>query len=336
MTQLLRKTLFLIAKILKFLGKQGIPQEIHRWMQLPRTMNPARQMRIREEEERKAQAAELYSRVLNSQFDDITLWLIDEYIENGTPKNPYGRRISKRLPQEVERGLYEGARTNAVDALFSRISESAVPASRRNRQAERRRIARIKKEALKGWAIAIGNWHTDLSEFTNDTEPFASGSDSDAYYAKDGIHVIKASKGKSSERKFAPDLDNIPLFNYVFPNTAYEIVGYGEIGRNKDVGGEYTYPPVEDDIPSGTNLREDSSKDSSAENPYIRFRKAPNGKESNLDARRYEQVRTNGFKEWFGDWKAKEFPLSDRYVSELSGNEFAKDGKTDGHSGQVL
>lgn len=129
----------------------------------------------------------------------------------------------------MERGLYEGARTNAVDALFSRISESAVPASRRNSQAERRRIARIKKEALKGWAIATGNWHTDLSEFTNDTEPFASGSDSDVYYAKDGIHVIKASKGKSSERKFAPDLDNITLFNYVFPNTAYRILGYGEI-----------------------------------------------------------------------------------------------------------
>ena len=288
----------------------------------------AREMRLADEAKRKEAAAEIYGRVLNNQFDSVTLRLINEYIDNGTPKNPYGRRISKRLPQEVERGLYEGARTNAVDALLSRISEGAVPPSRRNSPSERRRIAQAKNVALKGWAIASGNWYTDLKQFTDQDKPFASGSDSDVYVSKEGQYVIKASHGKSSAKKFAPDIDNIPLFNYIFPNTAYEILGYGEIDgkfvrilkqpvveydaedklsvdervqymhelgfepinkektvfsdknlvvadlqksnivydkagnvavidadvklHTKDVGGEYTYPPVEEDVPDGT------------------------------------------------------------------------------------
>ncbi len=46
--------------------------------------------------------------------------------------------------------------------------------------------------------------------------------------SKDGKNVIKVSKGKTSAKRFAPDIDNIPLFNYLFPNTGYEILGYGE------------------------------------------------------------------------------------------------------------
>ena len=30
---------------------------------------------------------------------------------------------------------------------------------------------------------------------------------------------------------------------------------------------------------------------------------APNGKESNLDERQYDEVRTRNFKKWFGDWE---------------------------------
>ena len=75
----------------------------------------------------------------------------------------------------MERSLHEGARANAVDALFSRISESAVSANERVSEAGRRKAEERKKELLKGWAIATGNWHTDLSEFTNEAEPFDEG-----------------------------------------------------------------------------------------------------------------------------------------------------------------
>jgi hypothetical protein len=287
--------------------------------------------RLKKEAERKQLAKEMYSSVLKGDFNDVTLAQIDKFIEDATPANPFGRRISQRLPQRMERALRQGARTNAVDALFSRISESAVPANERFSEAGRREIEERKKELLKGWAIATGNWHTDLKEFTDDTEPIGEGKDSKVYSSKDGRYVIKASKGKPYGKRFRPDIDNIALFNDVFRDTRYEILGYGEIDgefvrilqqpivdfaestpltseerreymqslgfeplndantafadgeiviadlqkgnvvrdaagnisvidadaklHTKDVGGDYTYPPVEDDLPEDSGIR---------------------------------------------------------------------------------
>ena len=290
----------------------------------------AKRLRLKRESERRELAKEIYSSVLKGDFNPLTLEQINKYIEDATPANPFGRRISQRLPQRMERALRQGARTNAVDALFSRISENSVPANGRFSEAGRRAIEERKKELLKGWAIATGNWHTDLKDFTNDTEPVAEGKDSKVYSSKDGRFVIKASRGKPYGKRFRPDIDNIALFNNVFRNTRYEILGYGEIdgefvrilrqpvvdfahstpltdderieymqslgfeplnGSNaafadgeiviadlqkgnivrdnagnitvidadaklhtKDVGGNYTYPPVETDLPEGTDL----------------------------------------------------------------------------------
>ncbi len=290
----------------------------------------AKKQRLKREAERKELAKEIYSSVLKGDFNDVTLSQIDKFIEDATPANPFGRRISQRLPQRMERALRQGARANAVDALFSRISESAVPANERFSEAGRRKIEERKKELLKGWAIATGNWHTDLKEFTDDTEPIGEGKDSKVYSSKDGRYVIKASKGKPFGKRFRPDIDNIALFNDVFRDTRYEILGYGEIDgefvrilqqpivdfaestpltseerreymqslgfeplndantafadgeiviadlqkgnvvrdaagnisvidadaklHTKDVGGDYTYPPVETDLPEGTDL----------------------------------------------------------------------------------
>ena len=287
--------------------------------------------RIEREQKRKEDAAEIYQSVLSGDFNDVTLQKINDYIDDATPLHPYGRRISQRLPQKLERSLHEGSRTNAVDALFSRICESSVPASRRTSEAGRREIEERKKEALKGWAIATNNWHTDLSEFTDEQTPFAKGTDSEVFLSKDGKYVIKTSFGKPEGKRFRPDIDNIPLFNSVFRNSAYEIVGYGEFDgkfarilkqpfvefaedskvsvdervdymhtlglepineaktafsngtiivadlqksnivktaqgnirvidadvklHTKDVGGNYTYPPVEADLPEGTRFR---------------------------------------------------------------------------------
>ncbi|MDR1847996.1 MAG: hypothetical protein LBR17_07790 [Bacteroidales bacterium] len=58
------------------------------------------------------------------------------------------------------------------------------------------------------------------------------------------------------------------------------------------------------------------------------FMKAPNGEKTNLNERQWLQVRTDNFKQWFGDWEkaAKaNFILSDNFVSTLTGNEFQKD-----------
>ena len=195
-----------------------------------RTEKEARRERQERMHEFKAEAKELYGRVLSGNFDDVTLQLINDYIDNATPDNRYWRPLSKRLPQGVERGMRKGERTGAVDALFSRICESSVPKNGRTRPEAKRRIEEKKKELLKKWAIATGNWHTDVSDFDVAETPAGSGKDSTVYLSADGRSVVKVSKGKDNLRKFRPDIDAVALFNYVFPNSRYEILGYGEVG----------------------------------------------------------------------------------------------------------
>ena len=179
----------------------------------------------------KEETKELYGRVLSGNFDDVTLRLIDEFIDKSTPNNPYGRPLSKRLPPRVGQKMRGGERTGSIDALFSRISESAVGKDGKALpRAERERaIEEKKKELLKKWAIATGNWHTDVSDFSDGKEPIGSGTDSDVYLSKDGKSVIKVSKGKPYGKRFRPDVDNVALFNTVFPGSRYTIEGYGEI-----------------------------------------------------------------------------------------------------------
>lgn len=190
-----------------------------------------RKERIEREEKRREQTKEIYEIILSNEFNDVSLQKINDYLNDVTPNNPYGRRLSERLPQRVERKLYERARENAVDALFSRASESAVAPNGRTREEGRREVEERKKKALEAWAKATGNWHTELTDFTDDTEPIGHGTDSDVYLSKDGSHVVKMSHGKPEGKRFRPDIDNIPLFNYVFPNSAYRILGYGDFGK---------------------------------------------------------------------------------------------------------
>ena len=195
------------------------------------TKEEARAMRREWERKFKEETKELYGRVLSGNFDDVTLRLIDKFVDNSTPNNPYERPISKRLPARALQKMRGGERTGSIDALFSRISESAVGKDGKALpRAERERaIEEKKKELLKKWAIATGNWHTDIADFTDQREPIGSGTDSDVYLGKDGKSVIKVSKGKPYGKRFRPDVDNVALFNTVFPGSRYTIEGYGEI-----------------------------------------------------------------------------------------------------------
>ena len=179
----------------------------------------------------------MYDKVLKAEYNDVTLCQLDEFINSYTPHNEFGRRLSKRIPQDIERKVFQRERTNIIDALYTRISESAIgraegelakARSRRTAEETRRAIKGKKQELLKQWGVATGHWHTDISDFTNEKEPFGGGEDSDVYVSKDGKHVIKASKGKENGR-FSQDPDDIALFNFVFRGSRYDILGYGEI-----------------------------------------------------------------------------------------------------------
>ena len=194
------------------------------------TRKQERKRRLAEEKVIKENTKKLYDAVLSGNFNDVTLRLINDYLEHVTPYNPYRQPVSRRLPERVQRSLRGGKQTNCIDALFTRISESAVGASGKT-VAERRRVVKAKKEELlEGWAKATGHWHTDVSDFTNEKEPLGKGKDSDVYLSKDGKSVIKVSKGKDEGRKFSSDPDAIVLYNAVFPSTRYKILGYGRIG----------------------------------------------------------------------------------------------------------
>lgn len=194
-----------------------------------KTEAQARAERRERERKFKEETKELYARVLSGDFNEVTLRLINDYLNKVTPLNYYGRPLSKRLPARALRKMPIGERTGSVDALFSRISESTVGAHERTGAEAKRRIEEKKKELLKGWAIATGNWYTSVSDFTDDKKPIGSGKDSDVYHGKDGESVVKVSKGKEGLTRWRPDMDNVALFNYVFPGSKYEIIGYGEI-----------------------------------------------------------------------------------------------------------
>ncbi len=182
-----------------------------------------------EEEEIRRERKEMYENVLKGDFDDLTLRQIDNYIENVTPNNRYWRPLSQRLPSQALRRVHEGERAGAVDVLFSRICESAVPKNGRAGAEGKRRIEEKKKELLKGWAIATGNWHTSVNDFTDAKEPLGRGKDSNVYQSDDGKSVIKVSAGKENLKKFRPDIDAVALFNSVFPESQYRVLGFGEV-----------------------------------------------------------------------------------------------------------
>ena len=190
-----------------------------------------RKERIEREEKRRRDAQEVYGIILSGEYNDVSLQKIEEYINDVTPNNPYGRRLSERLPQKVERRMYERERSCAIDALFTRVSESAVRPNERVGASGKRAVADKKRELLEQWAKATGNWHTDLKDFTEQTEAVSDDTtDSDVYLSNDKEHVIKLSRGKQGKR-FGSDVDSVPLFNYVFPNSAYKIIGYGDFGK---------------------------------------------------------------------------------------------------------
>ena len=66
------------------------------------------------------------------------------------------------------------------------------------------------------------------------------------------------------------------------------------------------------------------------------WKKAPNGKPTNLTERQWVQVRTENFKRWFGDWQsaaevlaAYDFCMKEEAVSSIAGTEFVQNGKGD-------
>ncbi len=180
--------------------------------------------------EQRQDAANLYDSILKNGFNDVSLRLLNEYIDNAEAGT---YTLTARLRNPIGRvSLEKSTRTQRVDAVIGRIAEATVPKAYRAQPRGRQQLELTKKELLKQWAIATGNWYTDFSEFIGDSEPFDSGTDALVFRSVEGTSVVKLSKGKPMDKKSRADIDNVPLFNYYFPETAYDILGYGELDGN--------------------------------------------------------------------------------------------------------
>ena len=173
---------------------------------------------------------ELYDKILRLEFNKLTLQKIYDYVSQpNTEINE--RNISQRLPQEVERGLHARQREDGIDALFSRAAERAVPPADRKSSEGKRRIEEAKKEIVRAYAKAAGCWYEKLEDIPGigNTQIADEGKDAKVYLSSDGESVIKVKRGKPFGKRFRADLDDISLFNHVFKNTQYEIIGYGDM-----------------------------------------------------------------------------------------------------------
>ena len=99
---------------------------------------------------------EIHGIILSGDFNSVNLQKISDYINDVTPNNSYGRRLSERLPQRVERKSVSLQSLSAVDALYGRAVESAVSPHERVSATGRRAIEARKKKALEQWAKATG------------------------------------------------------------------------------------------------------------------------------------------------------------------------------------
>ena len=125
-----------------------------------KSMSEAKAMRLEREAARKAEAKEIYNIILSGDYNDVNLQRINDYINESTPRNPYGRRLSQRLPQAVERSLLERDRGNAQDALYSRAAEGASGTDGKISEGTKRAV----KAKKIGTAEAAG--HCSMKSFT--------------------------------------------------------------------------------------------------------------------------------------------------------------------------
>ena len=115
------------------------------------TKEEARAMRREWERKFKEETKELYGRVLSGNFDDVTLRLIDEFIDKSTPNNPYERPISKRLPTRALQKMRGGERTGSSMRFSHEYAKAQSERMERlcREQSEKERLRRRKKNSSK-------------------------------------------------------------------------------------------------------------------------------------------------------------------------------------------
>ncbi len=128
-----------------------------------------------------------------------------------------GKSRIVRLNDREEQGRILGGQRNVEASLIAGAEEGAGPEG----ESRRSKIQRS-EEALEAYARFEGIWFDDLD---SEYEPFAGGFEAIVYEDLNPIFVLKSTRFADCSPLESLD-QRISLFNYLFPETAYELLGF--------------------------------------------------------------------------------------------------------------
>lgn len=132
-----------------------------------------------------------------------------------------------RLNDEEERGRILGGRRNVEASIIAGTSEGADKEGKPDRGAVRR-----SEEVLEKYAREEGIWFDFQTDLKNKLPYIAQGFEASVFRDADPAYVLKAIHFPATSPLEALD-NRISVFNYLFPETFYELVGFT---RNEEDG----------------------------------------------------------------------------------------------------
>ena len=139
--------------------------------------------------------------------------------------------IRERLQNIVDGTRLEGS-ADRCTTLRNLLVESFGTGSTVKSEFESRAIIKEKQaNFLKAWAESTGSLFDDLPE---GSEYLTKGGESKVYLAADGLNVIKVNDA-IYYATWDEYLNSLVLHNLLFPNTAYLLIGFIEIGNGLSV-----------------------------------------------------------------------------------------------------
>ena len=139
--------------------------------------------------------------------------------------------VSRRetLGREDSAGRRDTLTTAQVGAEIISADRGGVPATVSTCPFENRSLRRPIESVVEGWARYSGLWfkEEDILKFSFNNEMFSRGSESRVYLSLDRTVVTKyLDPYQRNDGGLLMALKNISIFNHLFPDAAYRVLGY--------------------------------------------------------------------------------------------------------------
>lgn len=134
-----------------------------------------------------------------------------------------------QIGREDKAGWHEALTTAQVGAEIISADRGGIPAAVSACSFEDRSLRRLIEDAVEGWAKASGIWFKEqaILKSSFNGEMFSRGSESRVYLSLDRTTVTKyLDPYQRNDGGLLMALRNISIFNHLFPDAAYRVVGY--------------------------------------------------------------------------------------------------------------